>query len=89
MACRQVGAKPLSEPMLICYQLEPHEQISAKFEPKHNKLKMSPANTIIFRSQRVISDMRDSYHYHYLLLFFMTVFFGTRTIIWLQSSQLR
>ena len=31
MACRLVGAKPLSEPMLEYYQFEPWEQTSVKF----------------------------------------------------------
>ena len=31
MACRLVGAKPLSEPMLEYYQLDPKEQTSMKF----------------------------------------------------------
>ena len=32
MACRPVGAKPLSEPMLPYYQLDTWEQISVKFK---------------------------------------------------------
>ena len=34
MACRLVGAKPLSEPMLECCQLDPKEHISVKFKSK-------------------------------------------------------
>ena len=32
MACRLFGAKPLPQPMLTYYQLDPHWQISKKFE---------------------------------------------------------
>ena len=35
MACRLIGAKPLSKPMLGFCQLEPQEQISVKFESKY------------------------------------------------------
>ena len=31
MACPMVGAKPLSEPILVYCQLEPWEEISVKF----------------------------------------------------------
>ena len=34
MACRLFGAKPLSEPMLPYYQLDPKEHISVKFHLK-------------------------------------------------------
>ena len=36
MACRLFGAKPLSEPMLGCCQLDPYEQTSVKFESIQN-----------------------------------------------------
>ena len=32
MACRLLGAKPLLEPVLACYQLDSWKQISVKFE---------------------------------------------------------
>ena len=35
MACRLIGAKPLSEPMQPYYQLDPKEQTSVKFESKY------------------------------------------------------
>ena len=31
MACRLLGAKPLSKPVLGCYKLDPYEQTSVKF----------------------------------------------------------
>ena len=37
MACRLFGAKPLSEPIMNNCELDPEEQISVKFESKHNK----------------------------------------------------
>ena len=36
MACRLIGAKPLSEPMLDYCQLDPHEHISVKIWSKYN-----------------------------------------------------
>ena len=36
MACRLVGAKPLSESLLDYCQLDPCEHISMKFETKYN-----------------------------------------------------
>ena len=36
MACRLVGAKPLSESLLDYCQLDPYEHISMKFETKYN-----------------------------------------------------
>ena len=38
MACRLIGAKPLSEPMLTYYQWDPWEQASVKFESKYKIL---------------------------------------------------
>ena len=38
MACRLFGAKPLPEPMLTYYQLDPKEQISVKFESRYKKI---------------------------------------------------
>ena len=38
MACRLLGAKPLSEPMLPYYQLDPKEYISVKFYSKFKKI---------------------------------------------------
>ena len=35
MACRLIGAKPLSEPMLEYCYLDPYEQTSVKFESKY------------------------------------------------------
>ena len=35
MACRLLGAKPLSEPMMAVYLLVPWEQFSVKFESKY------------------------------------------------------
>ena len=50
MACRLFGAKPLSEPIVDYYQLDPWEQISGKMDSKYNNfscrkmnLKMSSA----------------------------------------------
>ena len=37
MACRLFGAKPLSEPMLPCYQLDPNEHIPMKFYLKFKR----------------------------------------------------
>ena len=34
MACRLFGPKPLTEPMLISYRLDPKKQTSVKFESK-------------------------------------------------------
>ena len=34
MACRQFGAKPLSEPMLVYYQLDPQEKLQLNFNQK-------------------------------------------------------
>ena len=36
MACRLIGTKPLSEPVIEYYQLETWEQISVKFESKQD-----------------------------------------------------
>ena len=36
MACRLIGAKPLSKPMLAYCQLDPKEQTSVKFQSKFN-----------------------------------------------------
>ena len=38
MACRLFGAKPLSEPMLDYWQLDPWEEISLKFESKYKTI---------------------------------------------------
>ena len=35
MACRLLGAKPLSQPMLGYCQLDPYEQIAMKFQSKY------------------------------------------------------
>ena len=35
MACHLFGAKPLPEPMLTYYQVDPEEQTSVKFESKY------------------------------------------------------
>ena len=36
MACCLLGAKPLHEPILICWQLDPWEQTSVKCESKYD-----------------------------------------------------
>ena len=38
MACRLIGAKPLSEPMLEYYYLDPSKQISVKFQSEFKYL---------------------------------------------------
>ena len=38
MACRLLGARPLHEPIMTFCWLDPLEQISTKFESKHNNL---------------------------------------------------
>ena len=44
MACRLFGAKPLSEPIMNNCELDPEEQISVKFESKHNNLQWKKIN---------------------------------------------
>ena len=76
MACRLVGAKPLSEPMLKNCQLDPKEQNSVKIQSKF----------IHFHSRKCIwiCRLENGSHFVSAANYFYST--GTRTIIW--SPQL-
>ena len=63
MACRPVGAKPLSEPMMEYCQLDPYEQNSMEFQSKcsftDKNLRENVVWKIMSRLLRVNHDDRN------------------------------